>query len=325
MAELLQRRKPPDASKSKENEVQVNPIASPNRNSRATNSTASTSNESTDVPPPPPRDNDIITQTDKDGNSLSGLASQVAKAEESSRNPRRISCIKQLFCCFRNKRTQKIKQRSHTQQMLATPPSGRRSISGHTKLLKPISPEHFGRKCLALDLDETLVHSSFQPVQNADFVIPVLIDDVFHHVYVLKRPGVDEFMKRMGKIYEIVVYTASLSKYADPLLDKLDIHNVITARLFREHCVYFQGHYVKDMSLLNRPIHECIIVDNSPMSYAFHPENAIPCGTYIDSPHDKEMWQLADFLESISKVSDVRGKTRNWRQWCEKNSRSVPK
>ena len=29
-------------------------------------------------------------------------------------------------------------------------------------LLPPIAPEHVGRKCLVLDLDETLVHSSFK-------------------------------------------------------------------------------------------------------------------------------------------------------------------
>lgn len=246
----------------------------------------------------------------------------------------------------------KVKQRSHTQQMRMQQPSGyvadgivlvlrfhlllaqptltihyhffsRKSISGHTKLLKPLAPELQGRKCLALDLDETLVHSSFEPVENADFIIPVVIENTTHKVYVLKRPGVDEFMKRMGKVFEIVIYTASLSKYADPLLDKLDIHDVIDARLFREHCVFFQGHYVKDMSLLNRPISECIIVDNSPMSYAFHPENAIGCGSYIDSPKDVEMWQIADFLEHLNKSDDVRGKTRHWRQWCSKNSSST--
>jgi vacuolar-type H+-ATPase subunit E/Vma4 len=33
-----------------------------------------------------------------------------------------------------------------------------------------------GKKTLALDLDETLVHSSFQPVEEADLVLPVEID-----------------------------------------------------------------------------------------------------------------------------------------------------
>jgi len=33
-----------------------------------------------------------------------------------------------------------------------------------------------GKKTLCLDLDETLVHSSFQPVEGADLVLPVEID-----------------------------------------------------------------------------------------------------------------------------------------------------
>lgn len=65
----------------------------------------------------------------------------------------------------------------------------------------------------------------------------------------------------MGEIYEIVVFTASLSKvsvmsiatlvahhhlqYADPVLDKLDIHQVVTHRLFRESCYNHKGNYVK--------------------------------------------------------------------------------
>ena len=79
-----------------------------------------------------------------------------------------------------------------------------------------------GKKCLVLDLDETLVHSSFRAMPNADYVIPVRIDDVVHQVYVCKRPGVDEFLKRMAAAYEVVLYTASLNKYADPLIDMLD-------------------------------------------------------------------------------------------------------
>ena len=47
-----------------------------------------------------------------------------------------------------------------------------------------------------LDLDETLVHSSFRPVPHADFVIPVEIDGRLVDVYVLKRPHVDEFLRQ---------------------------------------------------------------------------------------------------------------------------------
>jgi carboxy-terminal domain RNA polymerase II polypeptide A small phosphatase len=79
-------------------------------------------------------------------------------------------------------------------------------------LLGPIAPRFQGKKCLVLDLDETLVHSSFKILHQADFTIPVEIEGQYHNVYVIKRPGVDAFMKRVGELYEVVVFTASVSK-----------------------------------------------------------------------------------------------------------------
>lgn len=51
-----------------------------------------------------------------------------------------------------------------------------------------------------------------QPVGNADFIVPVEIEGVIHQVYVLKRPHCDEFLKRMGEMFECVLFTASLAK-----------------------------------------------------------------------------------------------------------------
>lgn len=51
-----------------------------------------------------------------------------------------------------------------------------------------------------------------QPINNADFIVPVEIDGTIHQVYVLKRPYVDEFLQKMGELYECVLFTASLAK-----------------------------------------------------------------------------------------------------------------
>lgn len=51
-----------------------------------------------------------------------------------------------------------------------------------------------------------------QILHQADFTIPVEIEGQYHNVYVIKRPGVDAFMKRVGELYEVVVFTASVSK-----------------------------------------------------------------------------------------------------------------
>ena len=184
------------------------------------------------------------------------------------------------------------------------------------------------------------MHSSFKPVPNSDYILPVEIEGVTHQVYVIKRPGCDEFLSRMGKVYEVVIFTASLAKYADPLLDLLDPENVIRARLFREACVFHEGNFVKDLSLVGRDVSGTIIVDNSPASFLFQPENAILCGTFIDDPRDacvapfaattlsfpsaphppqlltpprRELWELASFLEAVATVEDVRVPLEQWR------------
>lgn len=181
------------------------------------------------------------------------------------------------------------------------------SLGPGAALLNPPAPELAGRKCLVLDLDETLVHSSFKSLRNADFIIPVEIDSQYHNVYVIKRPGVDEFMKRVGELYEVVVFTASVSRYGDPLLDQLDIHKVVHHRLFRESCYNHEGNYVKNLSVLGRPLKDTIILDNSPMSYIFHPQHAVPVSSWFSDTHDNELVDMIPFLEDLAKdkVRDV--------------------
>ncbi len=60
-----------------------------------------------------------------------------------------------------------------------------------------VSVKNKGKKCLALDLDETLVHSSFQPVEQAHYVIPVNIEGIVHNVFVIKRPGLKSLKETM--------------------------------------------------------------------------------------------------------------------------------
>lgn len=57
-----------------------------------------------------------------------------------------------------------------------------------------------------------IILTKSQILHQADFTIPVEIEGQYHNVYVIKRPGVDQFMKRVGELYEVVVFTASVSK-----------------------------------------------------------------------------------------------------------------
>ena len=83
------------------------------------------------------------------------------------------------------------------------------------------------KKTLILDLDETLVHSSFKPIifngifYPPDIFLPINFNGNKHKVYVLKRPHLEEFLEEMSKVYNIIIFTASVKEYANPLLDIL--------------------------------------------------------------------------------------------------------
>lgn len=65
-------------------------------------------------------------------------------------------------------------------------------------VIGPKHPEDLHKKTLVLDLDETLVHSSFKPIPNPDYIIPVEIDGRLVDVYVLKRPWLDHFLNAVS-------------------------------------------------------------------------------------------------------------------------------
>jgi len=228
-------------------------------------------------------------------------------------------CCWRLFCsCFRRPKPTKAKptpvpptpdSSQPAQQPTSPTPSEPGDQSGAKSqkfLMTPIPPEMKGRKTLVLDLDETLVHSSFRPVPGPDFIISIELDGVTHRVYVQKRPGVDHFLEEMGSKFEVVVFTASLDKYANPVLDILDPKGFVKVRLFREACVQHYGNYVKDLSLLGRRLEDTLIIDNSPFSYMFQPDNAIPITSWFNDKTDRELYDLVPFLlEQIVPAEDV--------------------
>lgn len=57
-------------------------------------------------------------------------------------------------------------------------------------LLGPQRRNEIGKKTLVLDLDETLVHSSFKPIENPNIILPVEIEGSICNIYILVRPGV---------------------------------------------------------------------------------------------------------------------------------------
>ena len=173
-------------------------------------------------------------------------------------------------------------------------------------LLPPKEKEFENKKTLILDLDETLVHSSFTPFEKNDIILEVDFEGIMYNIYVLVRPFAKEFIINVSKYFEVVIFTASIPKYASPLLDILDKQKNIKHRLYREQCTFINGLYIKDLKRLNRPLKDLIIVDNSPLAFAFNEENGLPIKTWYDDYSDNELKKILPLIIFLSNVNDVR-------------------
>ena len=195
----------------------------------------------------------------------------------------------------------------HTTPVTTLPPGGfARGFSPKLPLQNMIQYKK-KKKTLILDLDETLVHSSMNPFHKcADITLPLNFNGKRFFVYVLKRPFLEQFLTEMNLIYDIIIFTASLPEYSEPLLDIIDKNKVIKYRLNRSHCRHYQNIYIKDLKVINRNLKDMIIIDNNPESYLMNKENAIPILTWEDDENDNELIKLIPVLKYLAEVNDVR-------------------
>ena len=195
------------------------------------------------------------------------------------------------------------------------------------------------QKTLVIDLDETLIHSLAKGGRmSSGHMVEVKLNAAIGYggttigprhpilYYVHKRPHCDDFLRKVCKWYNLVVFTASVQEYADPVIDWLEQERkYFSARYYRQHCTFRNGAYIKDLSSVEPDLSKVMILDNSPLSYIFHEgkcssclptrivnaklpltDNAIPIEGWINDPTDNDLLHLIPLLEGLQYVTDVR-------------------
>ena len=129
-----------------------------------------------------------------------------------------------------------------------------------------------------------------------------------------------EFLDRMSRKFELVVFTAARQDYADMILIKIDPEGkFISHRLYRQHCDLIDGamanwkkdFHVKSLKIItNRKKEDLLIIDNLVYSYAFDIENGIPIKGYISGKNDFELEYLAEALSDLKSFNDSRAYIR---------------
>ncbi|RCK59472.1 Nuclear envelope morphology protein 1 [Candida viswanathii] len=193
------------------------------------------------------------------------------------------------------------------------------------------------KKILILDLDETLIHSLNKlwiRSSTQSKMIEIKLNNISSLYYVHKRPFCDYFLEETLQWFELQIFTASVKEYADPIIDWLESEvlaklkkkgvstnndngeegeeepsKIFTKRYYRNDCTYRSGvGYIKDLSkfIKDDDLRNVMILDNSPISYALHEENALAIEGWINDQNDRDLLNLLPLLKSLSLAIDVR-------------------
>jgi len=205
------------------------------------------------------------------------------------------------------------------------PESDSQFITRLHRMSKKLAPRH--TSLLVLDMDETLIHSSATKIPEYDMLV-MAGDNLEHEVYVKKRPYVDAFLQLCSKFAIIFVYTASNQNYADPVLDRLDIHSVVSKRFYKPDCEKYNGRcYDKPLIRMGHPLESTILVDNSPDSWRSDPRNAIRVSSWFDNPYDTRLRELIPILETFFRhcndVREVLNANRRSFKWLKDKARNL--
>ncbi|CAD8174402.1 unnamed protein product [Paramecium pentaurelia] len=166
------------------------------------------------------------------------------------------------------------------------------------------------KKTIVFDLDETLIHCNESIKVPGDVILPIRFPtgDVIE-ASINIRPYAQQVLQTLSRHFELIVFTASHSCYANVVIDYLDpTKQWISHRFFRESCVQTEeGAFIKDLRVIgNRLLSDLVLVDNAAYSFCMQQLNGIPILNFYDNKSDQELLYLQNYLMAMKYAKDVR-------------------
>ena len=198
---------------------------------------------------------------------------------------------------------------------IVSPSSSATAASSFKPIIPPQSAADAGKLTVVLDMDECLLHSTFDdtlpstapPGDLTASPPPTALQPPYRHptarylynitfkignpaadeqrVYVSFRPYLLPFLAALHRRFEVILFTSALPIYAAPILAYLSSsvqalgggsQPLFRQQLYRASTVPLHSfQYVKDIRRLGRDMRRIVIVDNNPLAMLATPDNAL--------------------------------------------------
>lgn len=162
---------------------------------------------------------------------------------------------------------------------------------------------------LFIDLDNTLIYTLHEHVENGDFYYSLL----GKNLTTILRPYARKFLYKMSKYYEIIIFSSGNKKYVNTMRKYLDPNDLyISDSLNINDCLIINNYVIKNLSMINNiDLSKTLIIDNEPVCYSLNIENAIPIIEYKGNNEDDELLYLMPYLIYLRSLNDIRNYNKN--------------
>lgn len=175
------------------------------------------------------------------------------------------------------------------------------------------------QKLLILDIDETLIYATEEPLSRTpDFLVG-------NKYYVYKRPFVEQFLAWSFQNFDVAVWTSATDDYAAEIVANIfpQSQNNLSFLWSRERCtpsLDFESRetfWEKKLTKLRRRgynLENVIVVDDTPLMWRNSYGNLVRVKPYSGELEDDELEKLIRYLDILKNVENVRKvEKRNWR------------
>lgn len=172
------------------------------------------------------------------------------------------------------------------------------------------------KKLLVLDLDETLIHATEEPLDH-----PAELQFGRCHVYL--RPHLSDFIAGVQAHFHLALWTAGGELYARQIADHIFPEGALEFLWASQRCTlvrdWEEGGYqtrkrLKKIKGKGYPLASVIAVDDTPSNYIQSYGNLVTVRPFTGDRSDTELPLLLTYLITLKDVPNVRAvEKRNWR------------